>query len=84
MNYFDSFHYLPSPSCSYQHYRPSSGGSVDLMQGQFRVCQNLNLSRALGDLRYKENKHVRTGRRLSRDEHIICGVPDVSIVELNE
>ncbi len=23
------------------------------MQGQYRVCQNLNLSRALGDLRYK-------------------------------
>jgi len=54
-----------------------SGGTVDLMQGQYRVCGNLNLSRALGDLRYKD-------RTKPREEHVISGVPDVSEVTLEE
>lgn len=53
------------------------------MQGQYRVCSNLNLSRALGDHRYKDAMAPR-GRKLSRSEHVICGVPDVSIIPLNK
>lgn len=33
----------------------AAGGTVDQIQGQYRVSGNLNLSRALGDLRYKTN-----------------------------
>lgn len=41
-----------------------------------RVNGNLNLSRAIGDLKYKQNNE------LSRAEQIISGDPDISITEL--
>eukprot|EP00392_Amoebophrya_sp_AT5.2_P000495 g496.t1 len=56
-----------------------AGGTVDLMTGQYRVCQNLNLSRALGDLRYKTALE-RTGP----DRQIIAGHADLLETELEE
>lgn len=53
-----------------------AGGTVDLMQGQFRVCQNLNLSRALGDLRYKQ------ATTAPPQKQIISGSPDILEVAL--
>ena len=44
--------------------------------GVARVNANLNLSRAIGDLRYKTN------RALSPSEQIITAEPDVTVTEL--
>lgn len=56
----------------------AAGGTVDAMQGQYRVCQNLNLSRALGDLRYKVDDTI------GPEKQIISGYPDTLEVELED
>jgi protein phosphatase 1G len=46
------------------------------MNGHFRINGNLNLSRAVGDLKYKQNKQI------SRAAQIITAEPDVIVQEL--
>jgi len=53
-----------------------AGGFVSEIGGVARVNANLNLSRAIGDLRYKTN------RALSPSEQIITAEPDVTVTEL--
>lgn len=52
----------------------AAGGFVNQVG---RVNGNLNLSRAIGDLKYKQSRH------LSRPEQIISGDPDVSITQIS-
>jgi len=54
----------------------AAGGSCDLVGPQYRVCGNLNLSRALGDLQYKTNS------RFGPEGQIISGSPDYVAVDL--
>ncbi|CAD7926954.1 unnamed protein product [Amoebophrya sp. A25] len=56
-----------------------AGGTVDLISGQHRVSGNLNLSRALGDLKYKLAMES-TGP----ERQIISGYPDILSTELQE
>jgi len=42
--------------------------------GDLRVCSDLNLSRAIGDLRFKNNPN------LTHSEQIICSTPDVTFI----
>jgi protein phosphatase 1G len=51
----------------------AAGGTV--VNG--RVCENLNLSRALGDFQYKDFSKPYA-------ENIISGVPDIKVVELTD
>lgn len=52
-----------------------AGGTVERQQVgpnvQYRVCGNLNLSRSIGDLKYKRASH------LPPEEQMICATPDV-------
>jgi len=54
----------------------AAGGTCNLVGPQYRVCGNLNLSRALGDLQYKMNKN------LPPEAQIISGSPDIITVDL--
>ena len=47
------------------------------MTEEGRVDGNLNLSRALGDLRYKSD------RSLLPAQQKVCGVPDVTVLDLD-
>lgn len=54
----------------------AAGGFVSDIGGVARVNANLNLSRAIGDLRYKTNKDI------SAAEQIITAEPDITVTEL--
>lgn len=54
----------------------AAGGTVDLMGPQYRVCGNLNLSRALGDLKYKRNPTY------GPEGQIISATPDITAINL--
>lgn len=56
----------------------AAGGYVSDMGGVARVNGNLNLSRAIGDLKYKTNKS------LPPDQQIITAQPDVRVFELTK
>lgn len=56
----------------------AAGGTVNDVGGVARVNSNLNLSRAIGDLKYKENKD------LPMDRQIITAHPDVRVFELTK
>lgn len=43
-----------------------------------RINGNLNLSRSLGDLKYKQGKH------LERHQHMITAEPDITVTEIEE
>ncbi|XP_063901252.1 probable protein phosphatase 2C 3 [Zophobas morio] len=51
-----------------------AGGFVENICGQYRANGNLNLSRAIGDLKYKQNKS------LGLAEQIITAEPELSVV----
>jgi hypothetical protein len=53
----------------------SSGGFINHVG---RINGNLNLSRSLGDLKYKQLFH------LKREEQIISADPDITITDLEE
>ena len=82
-NHHPSFHY--HPSLHHQYYPPSippfsiiilpSGGFINHVG---RINGNLNLSRSLGDLKYKQLFH------LKREEQIISAEPDITITDLEE
>ena len=46
------------------------------MNGHFRINGNLNLSRAIGDLKYKQNRNI------ARSGQIITAEPDIVVHEL--
>merc|ERR1711920_758537 len=53
-----------------------AGGRVQFMgQNQYRVNGNLNLSRAIGDLHFKQ------GAKLKPEEQMICSTPDVTFTD---
>lgn len=54
----------------------AAGGFLSEIAGMYRVNGNLNLSRAIGDLRYKANE------KLKAKEQIITAEPDVKVLEL--
>jgi protein phosphatase 1G len=54
----------------------AAGGTVNEVGGVARVNGNLNLSRAIGDLKYKTNE------RLPPEKQVITAHPDVRIFEL--
>lgn len=54
-----------------------AGGTVELVGQQYRVCGNLNLSRALGDLQYKVNSS------LGPEGQIISSSPDIMSCKLS-
>lgn len=54
----------------------AAGGTVSQVGGVARVNGNLNLSRAIGDLKYKTNE------RLPPEKQVITAHPDVRIFEL--
>ena len=56
----------------------AAGGTVNDVGGVARVNSNLNLSRAIGDLKYKGNKD------LTPDKQVITAQPDVRIFELTK
>eukprot|EP01100_Stratorugosa_tubuloviscum_P004713 TRINITY_DN2191_c0_g6_i1.p1 TRINITY_DN2191_c0_g6~~TRINITY_DN2191_c0_g6_i1.p1 ORF type:complete len:323 (-),score=141.17 TRINITY_DN2191_c0_g6_i1:225-1193(-) len=66
-----SFDHKPGDTIEYERI-VKAGGYVS----QGRVNSNLNLSRALGDLEYKQNAN------LLPSEQIISGFPDIEITEL--
>jgi protein phosphatase 1G len=55
----------------------AAGGSVTDVGGVYRVNGNLNLSRAIGDLKYKTNES------LPPEAQIITATPDVRVFELS-
>lgn len=57
----------------------AAGGYVEYSgPGQYRVNGNLNLSRAIGDLEYKRDRHCKP------EEQIICSTPDVTFWDRHE
>lgn len=52
-----------------------AGGYVQEINGHFRVNGNLNLSRALGDMKYKQNK------QLGPEAQIVAGDPDITVIK---
>lgn len=66
------------PNCPAERQRIyKAGGTVERTaygnMVQFRVNGNLNLSRAIGDLEFKQQPH------LAPDEQMICATPDVQV-----
>jgi len=57
-----------------EYTRIMQGGGYVTKEG--RINGNLNLSRSLGDLKYKQNKNI------SRERQIISGDPDIHVVDL--
>lgn len=55
----------------------AAGGFLSEIGGMFRVNGNLNLSRAIGDLKYKTNA------KLKPKEQIITAEPDVRVIDLH-
>jgi serine/threonine protein phosphatase PrpC len=55
----------------------AAGGTVSQTGGVPRVNGNLNLSRAIGDLKYKSNKN------LTPEAQVITAHPDVRVFELS-
>lgn len=56
----------------------AAGGFLSEIAGMYRVNGNLNLSRAIGDLKYKINS------KIARSEQIITAEPEVKQIEINE
>jgi serine/threonine protein phosphatase PrpC len=56
----------------------AAGGTVNDVGGVARVNSNLNLSRAIGDMKYKDNCE------LPVDKQVITAHPDVRIFELTK
>ncbi|KAJ1451670.1 phosphatase 2C-like domain-containing protein [Pelagophyceae sp. CCMP2097] len=66
------------PNDSGERYRiDNAGGFVECANGFYRVNGNLNLSRSLGDLKYKQNAELRP------EEQIISADPDVLAYDVN-
>lgn len=56
----------------------SAGGFIREVNGHFRINGNLNLSRAIGDLKYKQDES------LPVEAQIITAEPDIVVVNLRE
>lgn len=70
-----SFDHKPNSPRERARIEAAGGMVASTGQGQYRVNNNLNLSRALGDLVYKK------GAGLRPEEQIISGSPDVTMTE---
>ena len=55
----------------------NAGGFITEAQGHFRINGNLNLSRSLGDMKYKQNPNC------SPAEQMITAYPDVTVHEID-
>lgn len=65
-----SFDHKPNDPIETQRILNAGGKVQNMGQGVFRVNGNLNLSRAIGDLKFKQG-------RLKPEEQMICSTPDV-------
>jgi len=72
ISYALSDDHKPNGHTEFQRIR-SAGGFVNAMG---RVNGNLNLSRSLGDLKYKQLKH------LPREDQVISADPDISVTDI--
>ena len=55
----------------------NAGGFITEAQGHFRINGNLNLSRSLGDLKYKQNS------KCSPAEQMITATPDITVHDID-